>query len=213
MQRMSQSAQVIVLSIVLSLLVTPGTVAGQECAWSASAGLSIPATRELHVDSHRTNLKLGWLGRLGHTCGSGARRYGFDVDAQRTYGFGGIYMFSLTGRLGRMFRADSDPLGPWLELAGNAGVTYAFDPASYVEILIPPQPERTPDRVIDLPGLGITAGGGMRVGFPASPNGTFLLDVGFRATLLPSRETNGLLRGTRRVLVTLPVALGYQLSL
>ncbi len=213
MQRMTQSAPVIVLSIVLTLLVVPGTVAGQECAWSASAGLSIPATRDLRVEGHRTNLKLGWLGRLGHTCGSGARRYGFDVDAQRTYGFGGIYMFSLTGRLGRMFRGDSDPLGPWLELAGNAGFTYAFDPADYVEILIPPRPERTPGRVIDLPGLGVTAGGGMRAGFPASSNGTFLLDVGFRATLLPSRKTNGLLKDTRRVLVTVPVALGYRLTL
>jgi len=213
MQRTSQSAPVIVLSIMLTLLVMPGTVVGQECAWSASAGLSIPATRDLHMDGHRTKLKLGWLGRLGHTCGSGTRRYGFDADAQRTYGFGGLYLFSLTGRLGRVFRDSSDPRIPWLELAGNAGFTYAFDPADYVEILVPPWPEETPIRVIDLPGLGITAGGGLRAGFPASPNGSFVLDVGFRATLLPTRKTNGLLKGTRRVLVTLPVAVGYRLTL
>ena len=213
MRRMSQSAPVVSLSILLIPLVIPNTVAGQECAWSASAGLSIPATKDLRADGHRMNLKLGWLGRLGHTCGSGARRSGFEADAQRTYGSGGIYLLSLTGRLGRVFRDGSDPRIPWLELAGNAGFAYAFDPTDYVEIPVVPFADRTPSRVIDLPGLGVTAGGGMRAGFPASPNGIFLLDVGFRATLLPSRQTNGLLKGTRRVLVTLPVALGYRLSL
>ena len=213
MRRKSQSAPVVFLSIMLMPLVMPSTVAGQECTWSASAGLSIPATRDLRADGHRMNLKLGWLGRLGHTCGSDTRRYGFDADAQRTYGFGGIYLFSLTGRLGRRFRDGSDPRIPWLELAGNAGLAYAFDPTDYVEIPVVPFADRTPSRVIDLPGVGVTAGGSMRVGFPASPDGTFLLDVGFRATLLPSRKTNGLLEGTRRVLVTVPVALGYRLTL
>ncbi len=210
---MSRSAPVIVLLIGLIRLVVPGTAAGQECAWSASAGLTIPATRDLRVEGHRTNLKLGWLGRLGHTCGSDTRRYGFDADAQRTYGSGDIYLFSLTGRLSRMFRDGSDPRIPWFELAGNAGFAYAFDPNDYVEIPVVPFVDRTPNRVIDLPGVGVTAGGGMRVGFPASPNGTFLLDVGFRATLLPNRKTNGPLPGTHRVLVTLPVALGYRLTL
>lgn len=213
MRRMSPSTSVIGFSVMLTLLVVPGTVAGQQCSWSLGAGLSIPATTDLRVEGHRTDLDLGWLGRVGRTCESGTRRYAVDADAQRLYGFGGMYLFSLTGRLGRIFRVDPDPRGPWLELSGSAGFSYAFDPATYVEVLVPPRPERTPGRVIDLPGLGITAGGGLQANFPAGAHGTFLLDVGFRATLMPTRKTNGLLRGTRRVLVTLPITLGYRLTL
>lgn len=213
MRRMLQSASVVVLSIISTMLTLPDGLAGQECAWSANAGLSLPATRELHVNGHTAELTRGWIGRLGRTCESGARRYGVDADAQHLYGYSGLYLFSLMGRLGRVFRAGSDPRVPWLEVAGNAGLSYAFDPRDYVEVLSPPRPERTPGRVIDLPGLGVTAGGGVRAGFPTSPYGSFLLDFGIRATLLPSRETNGLLEDTPRILVTLPVTLGYQLSL
>ena len=213
MRRMIQSASVVVLSVIPAMLTLPDAVAGQECAWSASAGLSIPATRDLRVDGVNADLTRGWIGRLGRTCGSGTRRYGLDADAQHVYGFGGMYLFSLMGRLGRVFRDGSDPRIPWLEVAGNAGFVYAFDPGDYVEILIPERPEDTPGRQIDLPGLGLTVGGSARAGFPVSPYGSFLLEIGIRASLLPTKELNGLLEDTPNVLVTLPITLGYQLSL
>ena len=212
MRKMLPSALVIVSSIIPTMLAVPGTVAGQECAWSAGAGLSIPATTDLRVDGHSTDLTTGWLGRLGHTCGSGTR-YGFDADAQHVSGFGGMYVLSLMGRLGRMHRRDADSRAPWVEIAANAGFFYAFDPATYVEVLVPERPEERPEREIDLPGAGLAAGGGVRVGFPASPFGSFVLDVGLRAHYMPTRELNGLLDNKPRILVTLPVAVGYELSL
>ena len=90
MRRKLRSASVIVLSIISTMLAMPSDVAGQECAWSASAGLAIPATTVLRVGRSNTDLTTGWLGRLGHSCGSGARRYGFDADAQRVYGRRGM---------------------------------------------------------------------------------------------------------------------------
>ncbi|WP_419166019.1 hypothetical protein [Candidatus Palauibacter sp.] len=189
MRRVPQSASVIVLSIISTMLAMPGNVAGQKCDWSGSAWLSIPATTVLRVERHNTDLTLGWLGRLGHTCGSGTRRHGFDADAQRVYGFGGMYVFSLMGRLGHMYRFDADPRAPWVEIAANAGFFYAFDPTDYVELLIVDRPEQIPGRTIDLPGAGLAAGGDLRVGFPASPFGSFVLDFGLRAHYMPSTSS------------------------
>ena len=214
MRRMPQSASVIVLSIISTMLAMPRNVAGQQCTWSASAGMSIPATRALYVDGFHRQLTGGWISRLGRTCGSDALRYGFDADAQHVYGRGGLYVFNLVARLGRVFRAGPDPRVPWLEVAGNAGFFYAFDDGGdTIEILIPPRPEEIPGREVDLPDHGLTTGGSVRVGFPVSARGSVLLDMGLRASFLSTAETYGLAEDTQRILVTLPITLGYQLSL
>lgn len=206
---------VAVIAMMPAVLALPDRVAGQECSWAASAGLSIPANRHMRIDGINARLSTGWSGRLGHACelGAGSGRLGMDADVQRVYDFRGMYLISLMGRLGLVYRADTDSRTPWFEIAGNAGFVYAFDPVDYVEILIPRRRERTPGRAVDLPGLGPTAGGSARVGFPTSPSGSFLLDVGIRVILLPTKDLNGLLEDESGVLMTLPITVGYQLSL
>ena len=213
MWKMVQSAPSLVPLIILTALAVPDTAAGQACAWSTSGGVSVPATRSMRVDGVAAELSRGWIGRLGRACGSGTVRRGLAADVQHVYGFGGMYVISLTGSLGRVYRADTDPRTPWLEIVGTAGLFHAFDPRDYVEILIPERPEERPGREVDLPGFGPTAGGSVRVGFPMGASGSVVLDAGFRASLLPTRELDGLLEDSARVLVTVPVTIGYRLSM
>ena len=210
MRRTLPTSLVILLSVIPTMLALPDTVAAQECAWSAGAGLSIPTTRDLRADGHTPKLTRGWIGRLGHTCGSSHRRFGFDADAQD---IGGIYLFSLMGRLGRVFGVGSDLRTPRIEVAGSAGFAYAFHATDYVEVLIPERREERPGREVDLPGLGLTVGGSVRVGLPTSPSASVLLEIGLRASSLPTRELDGILDDTPRVVVTFPITFGYQLSL
>ena len=202
-------------AIMSAMLALPDPVAGQECSWAASAGLSIPANRNMRIDGTNARLSTGWTGRLGHACdlGAGRPRLGVDADVQRINDFRGMYLISLMGRLGRVYRADTDSRTPWFEIAGNAGFVYAFDPVDYVEILIPRRREEIGGREVDLPGLGLAAGGSVRVGFPTSPSGSFLLDVGIRISRLPTKKLNGFLPDESGVLITLPITAGYQLSL
>ncbi|WP_420633424.1 hypothetical protein [Candidatus Palauibacter sp.] len=213
MRRILPSTFFMILLIIPAMLALPQTAAGQECAWSASAGLSIPATRRLRENGMDLQLDRGWIGRLGRECASGTVRYGLGADAQHLDGFGGVYVFSLMGRLGRELLGDPDHRLSWLEVAATAGVFHAFRSGDFVEVLIPERPEETPGRQIDLPGLGFAAGGSVRLGFPTTSSASFFVDVGIRASFLPTEELNGLAKDTPGVLVTLPITLGYQLSL